>query len=722
VTTRLFVFSSLTSTLFLFGACSTIGDRARPPELAQFPPAVSQWPLSGSLFEKKDFEKIDVFLNKVVRDAKDPATQWWADFRRAQLWSSKERALACEGWVRLAAEPKFPLNRLAFLRAHEHCPDNSNTLLRLSPFNMNEFDPWLGTNALDVAIKKAETKKDRSDLVQLLVRKSKLPLRLEDKVELTKLAIKNSSPAEVQRHRLRLHRLSPSENPQPGKEDYYAVAQDFKRRRKFAEAEVFFRKIIRDRKAPASDVLQAFSGLRSNFKVQQRREEALAVAEEAFRFAKNSPTEIRINQGLQLARSYWTEDQKPKAIRVLADLEKKLSGRVNLQELWWLQGRMAEEDRDFERALERYQKITDPSERVLWSKAWVLKKMGRGPEAETAFEALVERSTEKSDKTERARARFWYAKVLRTNDKASKAEDIWEDLSEGDPQSYYGYLARRELDEDLVPLKDPGPGSAAETWPRSVRKRGDPAYFEWLVAVREDTVAKDYLDDLSEKLRDQNVTDDDDWTFVLTQYAKIQQYPQVMEQLQRLPEGTRKKIVQTNPALLFPRPYRDSVLESSQRFGVSVEFIYSIMRQESAFNPLARSHMDAFGLMQLLPQVAELSAQQYNISFAKAEDLYEPRVNIPLGSAHLKKLWDRYNGGLILAVASYNASEKAIAGWLKTRFTGDTLEFIEDIPYDETRDYVKLVLRNMITYQTLAPTEPIKKFPEWALHIEKVAP
>jgi soluble lytic murein transglycosylase len=128
--------------------------------------------------------------------------------------------------------------------------------------------------------------------------------------------------------------------------------------------------------------------------------------------------------------------------------------------------------------------------------------------------------------------------------------------------------------------------------------------------------------------------------------------------------------------------------------------------------------MDAFGLMQLLPEVAERAAEEHGIPMSKAEDLYEPHINIPLGAAHLRKLWDRYRGEFVLAVASYNASERAIMNWLKTRYRGDALEFIEDIPYDETREYVKLVMRNMITYQMMNAQEKAPEFPEWALRIE----
>ena len=172
-----------------------------------------------------------------------------------------------------------------------------------------------------------------------------------------------------------------------------------------------------------------------------------------------------------------------------------------------------------------------------------------------------------------------------------------------------------------------------------------------------------------------------------------------------------------NPQLIFPKPYYEHVTESANRFGISPEFIYSIMRQESAFDPRARSHMDAFGLMQLIPKVAQKSAEAFNIRFEKPEDLYDPQTSISLGAAHLRHLWDKYSGQLILATASYNANEKAITGWLKTRYRGDTLEFIEDIPYEETRNYIKLVLRNLVFYQVVNSSEKVVSFPEWALNL-----
>ena len=101
------------------------------------------------------------------------------------------------------------------------------------------------------------------------------------------------------------------------------------------------------------------------------------------------------------------------------------------------------------------------------------------------------------------------------------------------------------------------------------------------------------------------------------------------------------------------------------------------------------------------------------------DDLYKPQINIALGAAHLRELFDKYNGMMIPTIASYNASESAIRGWLSTRYRGDSIEFIEDIPYEETKTYVRLVLRNFVYYQLLTSESLAIGFPEWTLNLDK---
>ncbi len=120
----------------------------------------------------------------------------------------------------------------------------------------------------------------------------------------------------------------------------------------------------------------------------------------------------------------------------------------------------------------------------------------------------------------------------------------------------------------------------------------------------------------------------------------------------------------------------------------------------------------------MLPEVARKQASVAKVTYEKPEDLYKPEVNIPVGAAFIKKLQTKWNNQFVLTVASYNANDRAIRGWLKTRYHGDTLEFIEDIPYEETRGYVRLVMRNLIFYSLLNADGEKISFPASVLKME----
>jgi len=300
------------------------------------------------------------------------------------------------------------------------------------------------------------------------------------------------------------------------------------------------------------------------------------------------------------------------------------------------------------------------------------------------------------------------------------ADDEYASIIKDDAIGFYGLLSHRELG---LPLPISKIRVAEKTKAgdydvsRRLAKMIDLPYFEWLSATHESEIARSYLDAVARQLHKDAPSDLESWYDLFRLYAKSQNYLSLFNQLNALEANDRRTLLDQHPQLLFPAPYSETVSQAAGRFGVSPEFIYSIMRQESSFNPLARSQMDAFGLMQLLPEVAKRSAEANYIAYHAPEDLYEPFVNIPIGSAYLRELWDKYNGEIILAVASYNASAEAIETWRRTRFRGDALEFIEDIPYDETRDYVKLVLRNLIDYELLSTRDDKMLFPEWTLKI-----
>jgi len=149
--------------------------------------------------------------------------------------------------------------------------------------------------------------------------------------------------------------------------------------------------------------------------------------------------------------------------------------------------------------------------------------------------------------------------------------------------------------------------------------------------------------------------------------------------------------------LYYPPAYMDVIDAAAQANDIDPLLILSIMREESRFAPEARSPAGALGLMQLMPQTASRLSPHADVSLKHSEDLYDIRTNIYIGSYYLKFLIKTLNS-VPSAVAAYNAGEDAVKNWMSAGQYRSADEFIEDIPYDETRNYVKKVLTSYFEY------------------------
>jgi soluble lytic murein transglycosylase len=128
--------------------------------------------------------------------------------------------------------------------------------------------------------------------------------------------------------------------------------------------------------------------------------------------------------------------------------------------------------------------------------------------------------------------------------------------------------------------------------------------------------------------------------------------------------------------------------------------VYAIMREESGYRPQVLSVSGARGLLQLMPETAEKLAEGEAMPGFAADDLFLPQVNIALGSAYLDELLGRFPGRASAAIGSYNAGPNRVAEWLGGDAVEDD-EWVEGIPYDQTRGYVKRVLRSLHAYRVL---------------------
>jgi soluble lytic murein transglycosylase len=180
----------------------------------------------------------------------------------------------------------------------------------------------------------------------------------------------------------------------------------------------------------------------------------------------------------------------------------------------------------------------------------------------------------------------------------------------------------------------------------------------------------------------------------------------VTDYARRWPAGDNRK----RWTLAFPRGYEPLVVEHAARNGQPAALQFAIIREESAFDPLDESFANAVGLTQLTQAPAKRFAQ--GLPYTR-EALRDPVINVTIGARELGDLWKRTGGAAALAIAGYNAGDGAVRRWLRASPPGLALdEWIERIPYDETRGYTKRVLGSFFAYHWLYEAgDPVPALP-----------
>jgi soluble lytic murein transglycosylase len=153
--------------------------------------------------------------------------------------------------------------------------------------------------------------------------------------------------------------------------------------------------------------------------------------------------------------------------------------------------------------------------------------------------------------------------------------------------------------------------------------------------------------------------------------------------------------------ILFPQPFWGSIEQEAAKNGLDPYMVASLIRQESEFNPGAISSANAFGLMQLLPSVGRSMAKEEGIHHFNEGELLNPETNIRLGTRYLKQTLDKFDGQAPYAFAAYNAGDNRVTDWQSIGKYHGMDEFVESIPFTETREYVQAILRNESIYREL---------------------
>ncbi|XGC81854.1 tetratricopeptide repeat protein [Bdellovibrio bacteriovorus] len=668
---------------------------------------------------------IDELEKLQVGDSEDNI-RWWKTYTLALAKKESAPAQSCAGFKQLSQTVEFPLFDLALLHAYEVCPKNE----KLGPLPKNVAS-WYHDLYVDIKLKEALESSDLKDDVEALVDKAKADTNKKKKEDYYLRALDVAKKIPVGEEELKglqnsLYKNSPRLMPEPTLKDLSSVAGDYRFHRDFDSALKVYNQILKNEESSNDDKFSALKNIRQTYKVAQKRNDYIQATAELVNWTKKQLQQNKKDRRVisryhdaqvLFAKTLWTEDQTSRAVKVLNETHKLLRNLYPMDEVLFILGRIEEEKGNYEKALEYFEasyrqpvSLAGLRDKIAWLKSWNYYKLQKWDQARTSLEEMKDLVKDPSDK---ARARFWLSRSLVKLNKQEEAQAELQDLIKEDPLGYYGVLAVRELGQTFSPLKTDN----KELQSLSLLGVNELApatrlTTEWLIAVNEKPYAEKLLNSAAEDLKKRNVTSEQTWLTMSSAFARTGLYLPLFATIGTLPANVKDQLLKDHPDLLFPQAYGDIIAAASEKSGTPQEFIFSIIRQESAFNPEARSPVDAFGLMQLLPSVAKVLAKENGLPYEEALDLMKPEINVPLGAFELKNLMKKYKGKFILAVSGYNANDSAIRGWLKTRFRPDSVEFIEEVPYEETRAYIKLTMRNYVFYQRLLNTDAPTPFPE----------
>lgn len=281
-------------------------------------------------------------------------------------------------------------------------------------------------------------------------------------------------------------------------------------------------------------------------------------------------------------------------------------------------------------------------------------------EYELAYEEFSEAERSAKGNIQRTRANFWKFKTLRKLGIEDLAEHYLKEASKG--AGFYSVVARRLLGlpvSDRVEYDPPEGISPFGERLLGIYQLGFLHYMRLEAFNRIDEVLPEDI------------------------FSLLRVDPYLALKLAVRAFGANSDLYRS---VAYPTPFRTLVEKVSDRFGVDKALVYAVMRQESLFDVKALSRSKAKGLMQLMDRTARWEADQLGMDY---DDILEPGTNITLGTAYLRFLLDFWKGDLVRTVASYNAGQGVVKGWKRY---GDDYLFIESIPYDETRRYVRRVL------------------------------
>ena len=414
-----------------------------------------------------------------------------------------------------------------------------------------------------------------------------------------------------------------------------------------------------------------------------------------------------------LARVYLRQGQGDKLVeagRVLpsTSLSAEQKGQITLFVGMWL-----EDQKQYDEAIGKYHQVAKQGEPAAqraegqWRVGWVYYRTGRYREAAEGLRALAEQH----DSEFEPQALYWLGRAGEQHQQP-EAQEYYKKLCQRHRFTYYCQLARERMkggpgseippDVTMVSADPPKEGEPAAT----ITTRADIAQqTAYRRAIELKTLGLD-ADAAHEVavLTERYSRDPDALVALSTMLNEVGAYHQALR-LARAPfrdqlERTGGTVAPSLWNVAYPTGLLPTIKLQGAK-GVDPYLIAAIIREESQYDVKAVSRVGAIGLMQVMPATANTVAQRVGLPAVGREDLFDQETNIRIGVRYVEQLLEQFSGNLVYTIASYNAGPLAVGNWISQYRGQGQDEFVELIPYQETRQYVKRVLRTYREYVRL---------------------
>lgn len=478
-----------------------------------------------------------------------------------------------------------------------------------------------------------------------------------------------------------------------------------------------------------SDAADEFRELSSHASPEMRPAIELELADALHRAGRNREAKAELttlpgaNEDQSAQRLYilgeiaWKTDDNPSFYGVVDQLRQTAPTSPWLESALLSAANLHLVHHEFDQALNSFRELQQrfpngsKASYAHWKAAWLTLRLGRNVEAKEAFDeqiALYPGGNEANA------ALYWRARLAEEDNQPAMARAYYEKLSQRFRNYYYAELGRQRLKKLPAASDPPGEYPLLDKIPPLEHDKvtlaeppADNLHFQKAkllgngglidIAVRELQAA---AEDGAEK----------SWAPAETAqlYIDTGHYDRAIEVMKHSVPSYFAVDIPMLPReyweALFPRPYWPDLKRYAVANHLDPYLVASLIRQESEFNPFAVSRANAVGLMQLLPKTGRTVAHQELLRRYSSSELFTPAVNMQLGTRYFRGMVDKFGGSYEQALAAYNAGSDRVEEWMGEGTYRDAPEFVESIPFTETREYVQAILRNANVYRQLYGT------------------